>query len=187
MKNVMVNKLNKFVFFSPNIDIILDCSSISSFNHLSRYPISSSIQINQNKNETINTGFLPQRDLSSSTGRLSNDQRPGLGLQNALHVGTTNTFTARNTSTLFSETVPTKQLLEQIPLQQPSAFRRPLSGQENNSFNQSRSSSQNLLISQTPQKSVQNGLINGYQQQSSNVIMSRPSMLSDSYSCMSIR
>jgi hypothetical protein len=169
---------NKFSIIISNI--ILDCSSISSFNQVSRYPSSSSIQINQNKNEPNNTGFL------SATGRSTNDR---LGLQNTLHVGTTNTFTARNTATLFSETVPTKQLLEQIPSQQQqqSAFRRPLSGQENNSLNQSRSSTQNLLISQTPQKSMQNGLINEYQQQSSNVITSRPSMLSDSYSCMSIR
>ena len=141
--------------------MILDSTSISSF----RQPSLSSIQINQSKNESINTGV-----------RLSNDQRS----QSALHVGTTNTFTARNTATLLSETVPSKQ---------QSAFRRPLSGEETSSLNQSRASSQNLLISQTPQRPIQNGLTNGYQQQQqpSNVVASRASILSDSYSRMSIR
>jgi hypothetical protein len=123
--------------------------------------------------------------LSTAIGRSSVDQRANLGLQNALHVGTTNpsvnTFTARNTATLFSETVTVKQ-----PTEQQSAFRRPLSGQENIASHQQRSASQNLLISQTPQKPIQNGAINGYQQQSSNVIIPRPSVLSDSYSCMQI-
>jgi hypothetical protein len=83
-----------------------------------------------------------------------------------------NIFTARTSATLFSEIGPGKQ-----PLEQQSAFRRPLSGQENLSFTQQRSSSQNLLISQTPQKFMQNG----YQQQSSNV---RPTISTDSSSGM---
>jgi hypothetical protein len=158
----------KFSFLSDYYNMILDYSSISSF----RQPSSSSLQINQNKNESINSG------VPSTTGRLSNDQRSTLGSQNALHVGATNTFTARNTATLFSEAVPSPQ---------QSAFRRPLPGQENSNLNQSRSASQNLLISQTPQKPIQNGLANGYPQQPSSVITSRTSILSDSYSRMSMR
>jgi len=173
-------KQNKLSLIIYNI---LDGSSISSLNHISPYPTSVHA-----KNEAINTGFLSQRNLSSNSGRSLNDQRAGLDFQHALHVGTTNpssnTFTARNTATLFSETVTVKQSSEQIQPLQQSAFRRPISGQENIGFNQQKSSSQNLLISQTPQKSMQNGSMNGYQQQTSNVIIPRPSILSDSYSCM---
>ncbi len=157
------------------------------FNPVTRYPSSISVQMNHAKNEAIHSGILPQRNLSSTTTERSlGDQRVGFGFQNPLHVGTTNpstnTFTARNTATLFSETVSVKQPLEQLQ----SAFRRPLSGQENIGFNQQRSASQNLLISQTPQKSNQNGPINGYQQQSSNGVIPRSSILADSYSCMYI-
>jgi hypothetical protein len=146
------------------------------------------------KNDPINTGFLSQRDLSSITGRSLGDQRVGQDFQSPLQVGTissTNTFTARNTATLFSDTVSVKQPVEQLQPIQQSAFHRPLTGQENNVFNQQKSSSQSLLMPQTPhfqtpQKSMQNGSINGYKQQSSNVIIHRPSAMSDSYSCMLI-
>ena len=129
--------------------------------------------------------------MPSITGRSLGDQRVGQDFQSPLQVGTissTNTFTARNTATLFSDTASVKQPVEQL---QQSAFHRPLTGQENNVFNQQKSSSQSLLIPQTPhfqtpQKSMQNGSINGYKQQSSNVIIHRPSTMSDSYSCMLI-
>lgn len=65
------------------------------------------------------------------------------------------------------------------PSEQQSAFRRPVSEQDNHSYNQLRL--QNQVI---PQRPGANGLINGYQEQSS--ILSRPSMLSDSYTCMLI-
>lgn len=149
--------------------MISDCSSISSFNHISAYPVSASTQMAHTQNETINTKTLPQRTSSSVSGRSSVDQRAGLAVPNALHVvpthPITNTFTARNSA-------PPQQ-----HQQQQSAFRRPLPDQENNAFNQLRSA---------PQKSTANGLYNGYQQQSSNVIIPRPSKLtvSDSCSCM---
>jgi hypothetical protein len=140
------------------------------------------------KNGAINTGFLSQRDVSTIADRSLTDQRAALDLQSSSHIVTnplTNPFTARNTATLFSETVTVKQPFEQ----QESAFRRQLSGQDNIGFNQSKFSSQNLLHSQashfqTAQKPMQTELINGYQKQSSNVIIPRPSTLSDSYSCM---
>jgi hypothetical protein len=136
------------------------------------------------KNGAINTGFLSQRDVSTVPERSLTDQRAALDLQSSSHM-VTNPFTARNTATLFSETVTVKQPFEQ----QESAFRRQLSGQDNIGFNQSKFSSQNLLHSQashfqTAQKPMQTELINGYQKQSSNVIIPRPSTLSDSYSCM---
>lgn len=169
---------------------ILDSStsSISVFNQAQSYPSSISVQMNHPKSETINTGYLPQRDLPSTTSRSLNEKRGGFGYQNALHVSTattpsTNTFTARNTATLFSEASSSKQPVDQFQSQQQSAFRRPLSGQETITFNPQRSSSQNLLTSQTPPKSSQNGTINSHQQQSSNVIIPRPAVLSDSYSC----
>jgi hypothetical protein len=168
---------------------ILVHRSMPSFNHISARPTPSSLQMAHVKNDSINTGFLSQRDLSSTAGRSFGDQRViSLDFESPLHVGTnssTNTFTARNTATLFSETVTVKQPVEQ------SAFHRPLSGQENIGVNQQKPLSQNLLISQTshyqtPQKPMHNGLMNGYQQQSSNVIIPRPSTKSDSHSCMSI-
>jgi hypothetical protein len=131
------------------------------------------------KNGAINTGFLSQRDVSTVPERSLTDQRAALDLQSSSHM-VTNPFTARNTATLFSETVTVKQPFEQ----QESAFRRQLSGQDNIGFNQSKFSSQNLLNSQASHKLMQTELINGYQKQSSNVIIPRPSTLSDSYSCM---
>ena len=64
------------------------------------------------------------------------------------------------------------------PSEQQSAFRRPVSEQDN------QLRLQNQVIPQIPQRSGTNGLINGYQEQSS--ILARPLMLSDSYTCMLI-
>jgi hypothetical protein len=149
------------------------------FAHLS----SSAIQMKHVKNGAINTGFLSQRDVSAVAERSLTDQRAALDSPGSSHIvrnPPTNPFTARNTATLFSETVTVKQPFEQ----QESAFRRQLSGQDNIGFNQSKFSSQNLLNSQASHKLMQTELINGYQKQSSNVIIPRPSTLSDSYSCM---
>ncbi|CAF1114898.1 unnamed protein product [Rotaria sordida] len=171
------------------------CPSMSSINQLSVRAPSSFVQGANVKNETVNTGFLSQRNMSSSTGRSLNDQQVGFNFQNPLHVATNstiNTFTPRNTATLFQEKVPVKQQqqqqqLEQLQSQQQSAFHLPLTGQKDIGFNQSKVSSPNLLISQisdfpTLQKSMPNGSMNGYQQQSSNAMISRPSALSDTYS-----
>lgn len=94
----------------------------------------------------------------------------------------TNTFTARNTSTLFSEVVPVKTPTGQQ--QQQSAFHRPLSVQDNIGLHQAKLSPQNPIISHTPQyqsssKIIPNGTVNGHQQQILNP--------SDSYSCIYLR
>jgi hypothetical protein len=157
---------------------ILVCSSISSFQHTPTNPRLSSVQTTHARNESNGIGFPSQREMPSIAGLSLGDQRVGLDFRTPLHVGTnvsTNAFTTRNTSTLVSESAPVKQTIEQ----QQSAFRRPLPGQENIGFNQ-----QKLPVSQTIPKPIQNGLTNGYQQQSFNSILPTPSTLSDSYSCM---
>ncbi|CAF3787663.1 unnamed protein product [Rotaria sp. Silwood1] len=165
------------------------CPSMSSINQLSERVPSSFVQMSNIKNENVNTGFLSQRNISSNTGRSLNDQQVGFNFQNPLHVTTnssTNVFTPRNTATLFQQKYSLgQQSLEQIQLQQQSAFHRPSSTiQKDNGYNQSKISSQNLLISQTSdfstlQKSIPNGSISDYQQQSSST---RPSTMSDTYS-----
>ncbi|CAF4202403.1 unnamed protein product [Rotaria sp. Silwood2] len=164
------------------------CSSMSSINQVSVRVPPSFVQMTNPKTETVNTGFLSQRNIPSSGGRSLNDQQIGFNFQSPLHVATNppmNLFTPRNTATLFLEKFPVKQ--QSLEQQQQSAFHRPLSGQKDIGFNQTKNSSQNLLISQTSdfptlQKPMPNGSINGYQQQSSNVIISRQSAVSDSYS-----
>ncbi|CAF5118371.1 unnamed protein product, partial [Rotaria sp. Silwood1] len=130
------------------------CPSMSSINQLSERVPSSFVQMSNIKNENVNTGFLSQRNISSNTGRSLNDQQVGFNFQNPLHVTTnssTNVFTPRNTATLFQQKYSLgQQSLEQIQLQQQSAFHRPSSTiQKDNGYNQSKISSQNLLISQT--------------------------------------
>jgi hypothetical protein len=78
----------------------------------------------------------------------------------SLNVGT-NTFTARNTSTLFSETVSVKTPIDQ---QQQSAFQRPVSVKDNLGLQQTK------LSPLTSSKILPNGSVNGHP--------------SDSYSCM---
>lgn len=163
------------VIFLRMMFVILDCSSVSSF---TAYPPSSATQLAHSQNEPINSRIVPQRTLSSASGRTSVDQRNALAFQNTSNMSSTtstlnNSFTPRNSTASFTETVASKQLLSQ----EQSAFRRPLSEQDNNLYNPLRSASQNQL---TPQRSLHNG----YQEQSS--ILSRPSMLSDSYICTSI-
>jgi hypothetical protein len=112
------------------------------------------------KNEPIGNALRSQRDIIPNATR-------------SLNVGT-NTFTARNTSTLFSETVSVKTPTEQQ--QQQSAFHRPLSVQDNIGLHQAKLSPQNPPQYQTLSKIVSNGL----QQQQ----ISHPS---DSYSCIFTR
>ncbi|CAF1460710.1 unnamed protein product [Adineta steineri] len=163
--------------------------SLPSNNYVAPHPGSTSAQMTHVKNESINNGFASKRDLSSVAERSYVNQHIGVGFQTSLHTGTNssiNTFTPRNTTTLFSETATIKQSPEQFQSQQESAFYRPSSGEDNFTFNQEKFLSQNLPNSQTShvqtaQKTMQNGLINGYQKQSSNAIIPRPSTLSDSY------
>jgi hypothetical protein len=106
------------------------------------------------KNESIGNGFRLQRDIIPASTR-------------PLSVATnssTNTFTARNTSTLFSETVSVK-----TPVGQQSAFHRPLSVQDNINLHQVKLSPHNPLNSyQSSLKMITNGSINGHQQQIAN-------------------
>lgn len=180
------------IFFLIIFDNILARLSAPSSSHTSAHPSSSSGQITQIRNGANNSESLPQRDLPSNAGRSLANQRLGLDFESPLRVGTsssTNTFTPRNTATLFSEPVTVKQSVEQRQPQQESAFHRPLSGRDISTSNQQKFSPQNLLISpethlQTAQKSMQNGSVNGYQKQSSNVIIPRPATLADSNSCI---
>lgn len=137
------------------------------------------------QNEPVNSRMVPQQTLSSVSGRTALDQRIPTTFQNTSHLsGTTstlnNSFTSRNSAALFTETTVGKQPLAR----EESAFRRPLSEQDNNPYNQLRSALKTQLTSQISQRSPQNGSINGYQEQSS--IISRPSMLSDTYIGMSM-
>lgn len=138
---------------------------MSSSNQTSAYPSSASIQMGPVKNDTINTGLLLQRDVSSVAERSLADQRVGRNFQTPLHAGTNppiNTFTPRNTAT--------------VKQRQESAFQQRLSGQDN----QPKISPQNLHNSQKPMQSESS---NVYRRQSSNVIIPRPSTLSTSHSC----
>ncbi|UJR31993.1 hypothetical protein I4U23_019463 [Adineta vaga] len=122
------------------------------------------------------------------------NQRAGVAFQSPSQIvknSTINAFTPRNSASLFSEAVSVKQPPGQLQIQTESNYHRSLSGTDTISSNQQKFSSQNLLISQTShfpvnQKPTQNGLINGYQKQSSNVIIPRPSTLTDSYSSRSL-
>jgi hypothetical protein len=119
------------------------------------------------KNESIANGLRLQRDIiPTSTRPLSVATNSSI-----------NTFTARNTSTLFSETVSVKTPVGQQQ-QQQSAFHRPLSVQDNINLHQVKLSPHNPLNSQYPSSSkmIINGSINGHQQQIANP--------SDSYTCM---
>jgi len=144
------------------------CPPTPIVNHSSVHTLPSTTSMT--KNETIGNGLRSQRDILPTAVR-------------SLNTGTNtpaNTFTGRNTSTLFSETVSVKTPTEQQ--QQQSAFRRPLPVQENIGLHQVKSSPQNPLIVHTPQyqsssKIVSNGPLNGHQQQQ----ISHPS---DSYSCI---
>jgi hypothetical protein len=109
-------------------------------------------QPSMTKTEPMGNGLRLQRDIIPPTTRLVNNNN------------TTNTFTARNTSTLFRGTVPVKTPTEQ---QQQSAFHRPLSVQDNPGLHQAKVSP---LVSQTPQSQL-----------SSKVLSNGPS---DSYPCM---
>jgi len=141
-------------------------SSITNVKHQVQIPMCpptpivnhSSIHTSMAKNEPIGNGLRSQRDIFPSAAR-------------SLNIGTnssTNTFTVRNTSTLFSETVSVKTPIEQQQ-QQQSAFQRPLSVQDNISLHQVKLSPQHQLSS----KIVANGPLNGHP--------------SDSYSCMFTR
>jgi hypothetical protein len=117
------------------------------------------------KNEPIGNGLRSQRDIIPNATR-------------SLNVGTnssTNTFTARNTSTLFSETVSVKTPIEQQQ-QQQSAFQRPLSVQDNIGLHQAKLSPQNPPQYQSLSKVVSNGLQ-----------LPQISHPSDSYSCIFTR
>lgn len=158
------------IVFLMFVFIVLDSSSISSF---TAYPGPSSIRTARSQNEPINSRVVPQQALPSVSGRSPLDQRVTSSFQNSLHVlgntPTSSTITPRHSATVFSETTSMKQ-----PPEQQSAFRRPVPEQDNHLRSQSQ------VISQTPQRSM----VNGYQEQSS--ILSRPSMLSDSYTRMPI-
>ena len=132
--------------------------------------------INHSALPTLPANVSTTKTDALGTGlRLSRDTRP-------LNVGTnlpSTSFTARHTSTLFSETVAVKTPVEQ----QQSAFHRPLSVQDNIGIHQVKLSPQKPFISHTPQyqstlKPVSNGSINGLQQP-----VSHPT---DSYSCIFI-
>lgn len=112
------------------------------------------------KNEPMSNGLRSQRDILPNGGR---------SLSVAIN-SSTNTFTARNTSTLFSETVSVKTPV----VQQQSAFHRPISVQDNIDPHQVKLSPQYHSSS----KIVTNGSINGHQQSIANP--------PDSYSCMFI-
>ncbi|CAF3515625.1 unnamed protein product [Adineta steineri] len=150
------------------------CPSTPLVNNSSVHTISTNASMS--KNEPISNGVRLQKDILPTAPR-------------SLSVATnlsTNTFTARNTSTLFSETVPLKTPVgqqQQQQQQQQSAFHRPLSVQDNFGPHQTKLSPQNPIISHTPQyqplsvsstKVVTNGTMNGHHQQISNP--------SDSYS-----
>jgi hypothetical protein len=147
------------------------CPSIPVTNHSSIQTLPSNVTTA--KNETISTGL-----------RLSRDAPPPV--IRSLNVGKnlpSTTFTPRNTSTLFSDTVSVKTPIEQQQ-QQQSAFHRPLSVQDNIGVHQTKLSPQKPPIPHTPQyqsssKIVPNGSINGLQHP-----ISHPS---DSYSCMFIK
>ncbi|CAF1495159.1 unnamed protein product [Rotaria sp. Silwood1] len=129
-------------------------------------PIPSNVSMT--KNESINNGIRLQRNIFPNTTRSLN-----LGTNS-----TTNTFTARNTSTLFSETIPIKPTIEQ-----QSAFHRPLSIQDNIDIQQTKLSPQNSITSQISQypslstKINSNISMNGHQQRISNSIDSYSSTL----------
>ncbi|UJR14739.1 hypothetical protein I4U23_001731 [Adineta vaga] len=107
--------------------------------------------------------FISKVDPTSNGIRLQKDLPPAMvrsmsGTPNL----TTNTFTARNAATLFSETTSAKP-----PVGQQSAFHRPLSFQESNGIHPTKLSTQNSLVSyssqqQTTSKSTTNGSINGH-------------------------
>ncbi|CAF1322127.1 unnamed protein product [Rotaria sordida] len=103
------------------------------------------------KNESIGNGIRLQRDIFPNTTRSLNHN--------------TNTFTARNTSTLFSETIPIKSSIEQ---QQQSAFHRPLSVQDNINLQQTKLSPQ--YPSSSSIKTVSNVSMNNHQQRILNPI-----------------
>jgi hypothetical protein len=119
-------------------------------------------QPSMTKTEPMSNGLRLQRDIIPATSRLLNT--------NATN-SSTNTFTARNTSTLFSGTVPVKTPTEQQQ-QQQSAFHRPLSVQDNLGLHQPKVSP---LISQTPQSQL-----------SSKILSNGPSInhSTDSHPCM---
>ncbi|CAF1229371.1 unnamed protein product [Rotaria sordida] len=106
------------------------------------------------KNESIGNGIRLQRDIFPNTTRSLNHN--------------TNTFTARNTSTLFSETIPIKSSIEQQQQQQQSAFHRPLSVQDNINLQQTKLSPQ--YPSSSSIKTVSNVSMNNHQQRILNPI-----------------
>ncbi|CAF2854243.1 unnamed protein product [Rotaria sp. Silwood2] len=132
------------------------CPSTPIINHTSIQTVPSNVPIT--KNESTDNEVRLQRDIFSNTTR-------------SLNLGT-NTFTARNTATLFSETIPIKPSVEQQ--QQQPAFHRPLSIQDNISLQQAKLSPQNSIISQISQyplsskKMSSNISMNGHQQRISN-------------------
>ena len=167
---------------------ILVHPSISSFNHASVHYSSSSGQMDHNKNEITNTGFLSRRNV---TGHSLNDQHASLNFQSSPHFGrdrSTDTPVQRNTTTGFNKPVTMKQPFEQLQSRRQSAFYRPLPGQKDVNFNQPKSSSQYQLHSQTAniQKSMQNDAMNGYQRQSPTIIKSHSLTRPECYSCTKI-
>jgi hypothetical protein len=145
-----------FVFFEKfHIGDISVCPPTPISNHTSTLLLSSVAPVV--KNESTGNGLRLQRDILPTAAR-------------SLNIGTTpsaNTFTARNTSTLFSETVSVK-----APIEQQSAFHPPSSDLHNIGHHQQLKLSPQYS---STQKTLPNGSMNNHQPPS------------DSYSCMSIK
>ncbi|CAF1565076.1 unnamed protein product, partial [Adineta ricciae] len=128
-------------------------------------------------------GSTEKREEHTSTNQRTNPVFPSPS-QIAKN-STVNAFTPRTSAPLFSENVPAKQPLGQHQVQPELAPHRPLMGSDTSGYVQQKFSSQ-ISTFPTAQKPVQNGLVNGYPKQSSNVIIPRPSTLTDSYSSRSM-